>query len=178
MKGLNMKYVPRDSTNLDNLFGEDNQSTFTAAVELEMYFNEMTGFGGESDIFSRFGLNINDEGTFIISYSRFKDVVTAAYPLINRPREGDLIYFDLPTSVFEIAWVEDEKPFYQNGILTIWTCHCKKFEYNHDIMESGVDNVDDIVLDPVRTADNDDIQTESDTFVNFDENDPFSDNSY
>ena len=36
---------------------------------------------------------------------------------IDRPAEGDLIYFPLTDSLFEIKFVEHENPFYQLGSL-------------------------------------------------------------
>lgn len=178
LKGLDFAYIPRDSSDVDQLFGEDVKSTFDTSVTLEMYCKNMSGFEGEGDFFSRFGLDIRDEAVFQIHKNRFTEVVTAVYPAITRPREGDLIYFELAKSLLEISFVEKEKPFYQRGIQTIWEVNVKKFEYNHDEMLSGIEAVDDIESEIDRDDDSDVIQTESDTFVNFDEHDPFSSNDY
>lgn len=178
IRGLDYAYIPRDSSDADALFGEDIKSTFTSAVTLEMYCKQQTGFEGEGDFFSRFGLDIRDEATFQINKNRFTAVVTAAYPDISRPREGDLIYYALAKSLFEITFVEPEQPFYQRGIQTLWEVSLKKFEYNHDEMLSGITAVDDIENEVDNDDDSANIQTESDTFVNFDESDPFSNNSY
>lgn len=178
LRGQDFSYIPRDSSDADTLFGEDVKSTFTAAVTLEMICTNMTGFDGEGDFFSRFGLDIRDEATFQIHKGRFTEEVTAVYADIERPREGDLIYYDMASSILEITFVEKEKPFYTRGIQTMWECTVKKFEYNHDEMLSGIVAVDDIETEIDFGDDSEDIQTESDTFMNFDENDPFSNNSY
>jgi len=178
LKGLDLKYIPRDSSDADFLFGEDVQSTFSSAVVLEMYCEEQTGFGGEGDFLSNFGLDIRDEAKFIIDKVRFTEEVTDVYPAIKRPREGDLIFYDLANSLFEITFVENERPFYQRGIQTVWDCSAKKVEYNHDILSSGDIKVD-ALEDKVDTLDDgNDIQTEGDEFIDFSEADPFSDNDY
>lgn len=178
VKGLDFAYIPRDSSDADTLFGEDVKSTFTSKVILEMYCKNTAGFDGEGDFFSKFGLDIRDEATFQINKTRFEEVVTDEYPNITRPREGDLIYYEMAKSLFEITFVEKEKPFYQRGIQTIWECNVKKFEYNHDEMLSDINEVDD--LEQLLPADDnsEDIQTESDTFMDFNERDPFSSNDY
>jgi hypothetical protein len=178
LRGLDFEYIPRDSSNADPIFGEDIKSTFTNSVTIEMYCKNMTGFGGEGDFFSRFGLDVRDDAVFQISRSRFSDVVTAEYPTIPRPREGDLIWFELANILLEITFVEDEKPFYTKGLLTVWECNVKKFEYSHENMDSGIPDVDGINIAEDRHDDSTAIQTESDTFMDFTETDPFSSNNY
>jgi hypothetical protein len=178
IKGLDFAYIPRDASDADELFGEDVKSTFDTSVTLEMYCKQMTGFEGEGDFFSRFGLDIRDEAVFQIHKKRFEAVVTIAYPTITRPREGDLIYFELANTLLEISFVEKEKPFYQRGIQTLWEVNVKKFEYNHDDMSTGITEVDAIETADDVGDDSTTIQTESDTFMDFDEHDPFSSNDY
>lgn len=178
LKGLDLGYIPRDSDDADELFGEDLQSTFSAAVTIEMYPEEMTGFGGDGDFMSNFGLDIRDEATFLIAKDRFTAVVTDEYDTITRPREGDLIHYPLGNALFEITFVEHEDPFYQRGIQTVWKCSAKRFEYNHDILSSGVTAVDALEDKVDTNNDSDSIQTEGETFIEFNENDPFSDNDY
>ena len=177
LRGMDLIYIPRDNPNIDYLFGEDNDSVFQEGVVLEMYPMEMEGFGGDGDIMSKFGLDIRDEVTIQIAPKRFSSVVTRKYPEIVRPREGDLIAYSLAKALFEITYVEHEKPFYTRGVQTVWELQCKRFIYNRDELQTGIDDIDNIATTPP-VDDNTDIQTESDTFVNFDESDPFSSNSY
>lgn len=178
LKGLDFAYIPRDSSDADSLFGEDVKSTFDASVTLEMYCKQQTGFEGEGDFFSKFGLDIRDEAVFQINKNRFTEVVTAVYPSITRPREGDLIYYALAKSLLEISFVEKEKPFYLRGIQTLWECNVRKFEYNHDEMVTGITEVDAIETEPDTNDDSAVVQIESDEVMNFDEHDPFSTNDY
>ena len=178
LRGQDFSYIPRDSSDADTLFGEDVKSTFTAAVTLEMICTNMTGFDGEGDFFSRYGLDIRDEANFEIHKGRFTEVVTAVYPEIERPREGDLIYYAMASTILEITFVEPEKPFYTRGVQTMWNLTLKKFEYNHDEMSSGIPAVDDIKNTVDYGDDSESIQEESDTIIDFDESDPFSNNTY
>ena len=54
-------------------------------------------YEGEKDIVTRFGLDIQNETSFIVSRRRWDDVVSRNDNLIvnTRPDEGDLIYFPL-----------------------------------------------------------------------------------
>ena len=73
------------------------------------------GFDGEGDLFTKFGVEIRDEATFVVSRRRWNSTVSAVNNQISgvRPREGDLIYLPLSNSLFEITFVEHEQPFYQ-----------------------------------------------------------------
>jgi hypothetical protein len=178
LKGSDISYIPRDSRGADYLWGEDIQSTFTDAVTIEMYCTENRIQAGQ-DIMSKFGIQVQDESTFIVSKHRFDEVITAVYPDIKRPREGDIIYYPVTRSAWEITFAEDEIPFYVKGIQTVWIVSTRKFEANYDIMDSkvpDVDFVDNKENEPF--DDKTDIQEEADTFVDFSEADPFSTNSY
>ena len=56
--GLDVKYLPRTLVNPDALLGEDPQSEFDAAIDLEMYIKNTQGFEGEGDFLSKFNLEI------------------------------------------------------------------------------------------------------------------------
>jgi hypothetical protein len=178
LRGHDFGYIPRDASDIDTIFGEVVKETYQAAVTLEFYCEQQTGFEGEGDFFSKFGLDIRDEATFIVNKDRFTEVVANSYPSILKPREGDLMYYDLAKSLFEITHVEKEQPFYQRGVQVQWVLKAKKFEYNYDEMTSGISEVDDLNTKEDPYNDSDEIQTASDEFMNFDENDPFSNNDY
>ena len=69
--GLNVRYVPRTIVRDDPLFGEDTISDFSAAVEIEMYLNDVDGFGGDGTILSKFGIEMRDTVTFTVARKRF-----------------------------------------------------------------------------------------------------------
>ena len=74
--GQDVKYMPRTLVKNDALFGEDTLSTFDAAVELEMYIKNTTGFEGEGDFLSKFNLEIRDSVTFTVARKRFDQIKT------------------------------------------------------------------------------------------------------
>ena len=108
MFGKDVYYIPRTLVNEDTVFGEDNLSAFNGAHLIEAYIEDANGFRGDGDMFSKFGVRISDQVTFIISRKRFTEEVDDNAQLIveGRPNEGDLVYFPLANKTFEIQFVE------------------------------------------------------------------------
>lgn len=148
MYGKDVYYVPRTLVNNDTIFGEDNLSKFTGAYLIEAYVEDANGFRGDGDLFSKFGVRISDQVTFIISRTRFTEAVddNAVLTVEGRPNEGDLIYFPLANKTFEIQFVEHEIPFYQLGKIHVWGLRCELFEYSDEDFDTGVEAVDAIEL--------------------------------
>jgi hypothetical protein len=63
---------------------------------------------------------------------------------INRPQEGDLIYFPMVDKIFEIKFVEHEQIFYQTGRLQTYDVRCELFEYSSEQLDTGDANIDGI----------------------------------
>lgn len=136
--GHDIQYVRRDVISEDELFGEDLVSEFTDSHTVEMYVENTDGYEGQ-DIFSKFGYEIEDSGTLVVSKKRFDEAVGQATGLV-RPREGDLVVVPFSRSLFEIKFVEHEEPFYQLGHLPIWKLRIELFDYNQeDIDIPGID---------------------------------------
>tara|TARA_R110002167_G_scaffold177326_1_gene377113 strand:- start:24 stop:893 length:870 start_codon:yes stop_codon:yes gene_type:complete len=127
MSGIDILYLVRTSVKIDDILNEDVLAKYESAVEIEMYVNTPEGFGGAGDIATKFGLDVQDELNMIVNKERFfKETGMAA------PREGDLIYFPLDRNLFEIRFVEDEKPFYPLGKNTVYELTCEKFVYSQE----------------------------------------------
>ena len=140
--GRDMLYIPRDIISKDDIFGEDKISKFQNGFELEMYIQSIDGFEGEGDLLSKYGLQIKDKVELLISKKRFQEEITNLTS-IDRPREGDLIYFPLSKTLFEINFVEHENPFYQLGKLFVYKLTCETFAYDESMeIETGIDDVD------------------------------------
>ena len=151
MMGKDMVYIPRTLVNEDTLFGEDDISKFDDGYTIEMYIESVNGFSGRGDILSKFGLEIKDNVDLLVSRTRF-DSVVGAYENITRPREGDLIYFPLSKTLFEINFVEHENPFYQLGKLFTYKLSCETFTYNHEEIDTGISDIDKIETDRKKFA--------------------------
>lgn len=129
--GQDCLYVPRKALNIDRLFGEDPTSYFEKTYTLEMYIQSYKGFEG-TDVITQFGIEIKDKISLLMARKRFKQQVTDADPTITRPREGDLIYFPLSKSLFEINFVEHENPLYPLGKLYSYQITAELFTYSYE----------------------------------------------
>ena len=139
MFGKDVYYIPRTLVKNDDTFGEDTLSKFEGAFLIEAYIEDAQGFRGDGDMFSKFGVRISDQITFIISRTRFTEAVDDNAQLIveGRPNEGDLIHFPLANKTFEIQFVEHEQPFYQLGKVHVWGLRCELFEYSDEDIDTG-----------------------------------------
>lgn len=148
--GQDVYYLPRTIVNEDTLFGDDAASQFYSSNKIEMYIENVEGFDGEGDLFTRFGVEIRDEATFIVAKSRWKTQISRGTSTViqnERPTEGDLIYLPLTKSIFEIRHVEHEQPFYQIENVPIYKMRCTLFEYSGEDLDTGTTIIDDIEKD-------------------------------
>ena len=95
-------------------------------------------------------MSLRDDLNLVISRERFEDFITPFLvaigeddlELTSRPKEGDLIYFPLGQRLFEVKFVEHEKPFYQLGKLYVYELQCELFEYEDEVIDTSIDEVD------------------------------------
>ena len=144
MYGHETFYLPREIVDEDSILGEDIQSKFGDSYSVEMYIENTDGFEGEGDLFSKFGVQVRDTATFIISLRSWERFISLDSNLATglRPNEGDLIHFPLSGSLFEIKFVEHENPFYQVGKLFVFKLQCELFEYSGEDFDTGNINID------------------------------------
>lgn len=145
MYGFDVHYMPRTLVKDDQLFLEDTLSRFQQAYPIEAYLENATGFEG-NDILSKFGIQMNDSGTFVIAKRRWEEAVGRSPNLMlpDRPAEGDLVYFPITNSYFEIKKVNVFNPFYQVGKLYVYKLEVELFQYSSERIETGNDSIDDI----------------------------------
>ena len=144
--GHDVYYMPRTLVKEDKLFGEDVLSQFNDAYMIEMYMEEVEGYGGDKELVSKFGLEIRDEVNFVVSRRIWEQTVTEDTNIIvsGRPNEGDLIYFPRIQKIFQIDFVDHDDPFYQVDNLPVYKLSCSTFEYSHEALDTGVTAIDDI----------------------------------
>jgi hypothetical protein len=145
--GLDVYYLPREYFKLDRILGEDIQSKFLSSFAIEAYINTIFKFDGQQDIITKYGIMITDRMIIQIAKKRFYNEITKVKPEILYPREGDLIYFPLSNSIFEINKMDDEVPFYQLGSLTTFTLTLELFTYSYEEFDTGIDTVDEVTND-------------------------------
>ena len=143
MYGQDVYYLPRTIVNENRIFGEDVPSKFNNSYKIEMYIENAEGFDGEGDLFSKFGVEIRDEATFIVARKRWNTTVGRVDNQIDgeRPREGDLIFLPLSNSLFEVMHVEHEQPFYQLANLPTFKMRCQLFEYSDEDLDTDISSI-------------------------------------
>ena len=144
MFGVEVYYIPRTLVSEDTVLGEDSLNSFDSAYQIEAYLEIVQGFGGDGDLFSKFGVRIADQVNFVIARKRFQDLVDDNTTLVveGRPNEGDLVYFPLANKLFSIQYVEHEQPFYQLNKIHVWGLKCELFEYSGEDLDTGVEEID------------------------------------
>ena len=144
--GHDVFYLPRTLVNEDELLGEDPLSKFSDAYGIEMWMETQEGYEGEKDIVTRFGLDIQNETSFIVSRRRWDDVVSRNDNLIvnTRPDEGDLIYFPAIKRLWIISFVDHDDPFYQVNNLPVYKLYCRSWEYSSERLDTGISAIDAI----------------------------------
>ncbi|MGA1048728.1 MAG: hypothetical protein ACO3UU_12030, partial [Minisyncoccia bacterium] len=153
--GVEVIYIPRKFVVKKTILSEISSSKFDDNYAIEAYINNYDGYTGQGDILSKFGVTLKDEVDLIISKERFEDFISPfmdsvdddELPLTLRPREGDLIYFPLGQRLFEVKFVEHEQPFYQLGKLYVYQLKCELFEYEDEVIDTSVDEVDTQIQD-------------------------------
>ena len=144
--GQDIYYVPRTIVNKDSVFEEDSDGKFETAKAIRAYVNNVEGWEGQGELLSKFGIRIEDKTTFIFSREKFKENVddSTVLNVEGRPNEGDLIWFPITKHLFEIKFVEVERPFYQLGRNYVWECQCELFEYSDEEINTGITELDAI----------------------------------
>jgi len=163
--GVEVYYLPRKIFSKDNVIEEIQSSKFDDSFLIEAYINNYDGYNPGVDIMSKFGLKLKNEVSLTISRERFEEFITPFLEgmvsgiregvnteydmsdLVERPKEGDLIYFPLGERLFEIKRVEFEKPFYQLGRNYIYELECELYEYENEQIDTSIEEVDNVIED-------------------------------
>jgi hypothetical protein len=153
--GVEVTYIPRKFVRKQTIIEEIQSSRFDDNFLIEAYVNTYEGYSGAGDILTKFGMSLRDELVITISKERFEDFIAAflaAMPddeieLATRPREGDLIYFPLGQRLFEVKFVEHEQPFYQLGRNYVYELKCELFEYEDEVLDTSIDEIDTTIQD-------------------------------
>ena len=153
--GVEVIYIPRKFVRKETILKEVSSSKFDDNYAIEAYINNYDGYTGQGDLLSKFGVSLKDEVNLIISRERFEDFISpfmevesdSEIELSSRPREGDLVYFPLGQRSFEVKFVEHEQPFYQLGKLYVYELKCELFEYEDEIIDTTIDEIDEQIQD-------------------------------
>ena len=137
-----MYYIPRTKNNVSDVFNDVQYSTYNNPVFVEMYIQNVDGFQGDGEFLSKFGVEVRDQITFTISQRVFNQEV-GIHTNETRPTEGDIIWFPLTASLYQIKYVNKKAIFYQLGALKTYDIVCELYEGNSDIFNTGIAEIDD-----------------------------------
>jgi alpha-acetolactate decarboxylase len=143
--GHDVYYLPREQwDDNDPIFGENIQSRFERAYQMEMYIANVDGWEGQGDFFSKFGLELRDNSNFVVAKRTFDKYMPTKITI--RPREGDLIYVPVMMKMFEIKFVEERLLFFTRGnkIPYMFELRCEAFRFNNEKISTGVDVLDSV----------------------------------
>ena len=147
--GVDLHFMPRTYFSSDSVLREVSASSFKDAYPIEAYIDNFDGYGDNPTLLSKFGIEQTNEVTLIISKERFENYISplmkneSNIKLSTRPKEGDLIYFPFGDRLFEIKYVEHEKPFYMLKNTYVYELRCELFRYEDEVIDTGVDEIDD-----------------------------------
>ncbi len=163
--GMEVYYIPRNLVNFDQLYLTDDQSMYNTVIQVPVYIENVDGFQGQKDIFTKFGLEIRDQVTLSMAKRTFDRVIK---PITNqeRPLEGDLIFFTVNKKVFQIKFTNNKEIFYPLGVLPLFRLTLELFEYSDETFNTGIPEIDELqrvaslnVLDNVYTSESGNILT-------------------
>ena len=146
--GHNVYYIPRETFDEgDMVFGEYSKSAFNKAYLIEAYLSNVTGHEGQGDFFSKFGLEIRDTDTFVLSRRSFLKTVPGSIRM--RPQDGDLVYVPVLHKMYEIKFVEQELMFHSIGkrLPFVYEMRCEAFRGSQEPINTGVEEVDQVGID-------------------------------
>lgn len=149
MYGVDVYYLPRKYITEKTVMREVIESLFDYAYPIEAYVNSFDGYSDNPTILSKFGIQALNEMVLTISKERFENYISPLIKnqpnikLFSRPKEGDLVYFPLGDRLFEIKYVEHEKPFYQLNSNYTYELRCELFRYEDEVIDTGIDQIDD-----------------------------------
>ena len=150
IQGFDSFYCPNTNDQArDLLYGEDPVKKFASSFPIEMYLQNSGEYMGEKEFFSKFGLEIKNNVSVIMSKRSFNERMPST---LNRPREGDLVYVPFLNGtgeLYEIKFVNQTKDFFMLGrkYPYFYELEMEKFKYSQEILNTGNPDIDTIAAD-------------------------------
>ena len=155
--GFDSYYLPNDNDEArDLLFGEDPTKKFQSAFPLEMYLSSALEYTGDKEFFSKFGLEIRNNVSVVLSKRTFSQRVPQNS--FTRPREGDLIWIPFlygTGELYEIKFTDATKDFFTLGRKNpyFYELQLEKFKFSNEVIDTGVDAIDAVSVEDSYTID-------------------------
>lgn len=145
ISGTETYYIPRTLIKIDTVLSEATVSEFADAFNIEMYLENIQGFEGDGGFLSKFGITVSDSCTFVVARKRWTEETSRRALTLDRPAEGDIVFFPLTKTFFEIKKVIANDPFYQLGKLFVYKLECEMFRYGSEEFNTGNNQIDDLI---------------------------------
>jgi len=158
--GIDVYYIPRKINNRDDVFREGSTYSYESAYLIEAYIRNVDGFTGDGEFLSKFGIQVQDQIVFTMAQRTFAAEV-GNYSTEIRPLEGDVIWFPLTRSLFQIKKADVKPIFYQLGALQTYDLTCELYEANSERFDTGIPDIDDVYNSYSIKADNYELLTQS-----------------
>ncbi|CAB5221304.1 neck protein [uncultured Caudovirales phage] len=158
--GIDVYYIQRTKNNRDDVFREASYFTYGTAILVDMYIKNVNGFEGDGEFLSKFGIEVRDQITFTVAKRTFANEV-GDYNLEVRPLEGDLIWFPLTQTLYQIKLADVKPIFYQLGALQTYDLTCELYEAESAEFTTGIPAIDEMYNAFSLAADAFDILTEN-----------------
>lgn len=143
--GMNCIYIKRSGP-VNLFYGEDPLAKFSKWFEMVAYIKNVDGFNGKA-MLQKWGITMEQSITVQIGKTEFTRQVKGELDPVNRPREGDLLYFPygLPGQyLLEIKYVNDNVPFVELGRDYVYEIDCRMFTYSNEEISTGLPEIDEI----------------------------------
>jgi hypothetical protein len=148
--GTEMIYMLRDMQNLDLIFGEDPTNSFSECYRIAAYISTPEDYTTESSI-NKWGPVYGHELEVILEPKLFG--YQCPVLAVHGPRAGDLLYWPVAETLFEVIWVNniEKVPFYVHGMITGSPQRrlvLRKFIYSGETVATDNNSVYDSALPP------------------------------
>lgn len=193
MHGIDCFYIPKTFVKKDEIFGEDVLLEYKNKFPIEMYMESTEEFTSNDNLISKFGLDIKQTFTLLVSKKRFDEEYNRNFQTgirrtqfddrLKRPEEGDLIFIPyLTRKLWEVMYVNQEySNTYQLGDLYVWKISCELYRFTDEKIDTGIPEIDNIneklekelQIDQPNFSDNEKLEEKSTTILDFTEKNPF-----
>lgn len=188
ISGIDVSYIRRTDFEIDPVLYEPKASVFEHGFMIEANIpDNLMNWEGQGTMMNQFGITIQNQGNILFSKTRWEQIqrerVAKGLWTIDRPYEGDLIYFGYghkkyTNTLFIINQVDFSDMSWQMGRNFVYRCLCSLYSPSHNEMVKMSEfdlsqQVDDAIESEEVIRQNDNIDVIGKTLHEFSEKHPF-----
>jgi len=188
ISGYDVSYIKRTDFEIDPVLYEPKASVFEHGFRIEANIpDNLMNWEGQGTTMNQFGITIQNQGNILFSKTRWEQIqkerAEQGLWTIDRPYEGDLIYFGYghkkyTNTLFIINQVDFSDMSWQMGRNFVYRCLCSLYSPSHNEMVmvdefNLTKQVDDAIKSEEVIRQNDNIDVIGKTLQEFSERHPF-----